>query len=63
MTFSIICSAFPTWCRLYFASVRICGDPDDEHILEVAVQRNAMIVTHKIIVTHRRDFVGAENAG
>lgn len=33
-------------------------DPDDERILEVAVQRNAMIVTH-----NRRDFVGAEEVG
>jgi putative PIN family toxin of toxin-antitoxin system len=33
-------------------------DPDDERILEVAVQCNAMIVTH-----NRRDFVGAEQLG
>jgi predicted nucleic acid-binding protein len=33
-------------------------DPDDERILEVAVQCNAMIVTH-----NRKDFVGAEKLG
>jgi len=33
-------------------------DPDDERILEVAVQCRAMIVTH-----NKRDFVGAERFG
>lgn len=33
-------------------------DPDDEHILEVAVQCGATIVTH-----NRKDFVGAERFG
>jgi putative PIN family toxin of toxin-antitoxin system len=33
-------------------------DPDDEHILEVAVQCGAMIITH-----NRKDFVGAERFG
>jgi putative PIN family toxin of toxin-antitoxin system len=33
-------------------------DPDDERILEVAVQCRAMIITH-----NRRDFVGAERLG
>ena len=33
-------------------------DPDDERILEVAVQCRAMIVTH-----NRRDFQGAERLG
>jgi hypothetical protein len=33
-------------------------DPDDEHILELAVQCGAMIITHNI-----RDFVGAERFG
>src|SRR4029077_6853827 len=33
-------------------------DPDDERILEVAVQCRAMIVTH-----NERDFVGAERFG
>jgi len=33
-------------------------DPDDERILEVAVQCNAMIVTH-----NRKDFVAAEELG
>ena len=34
------------------------SDPDDERILEVAVQCQAMIITH-----NRRDFVGAERFG
>ena len=33
-------------------------DPDDERILEVAVQCRAMIITHNV-----RDFVGAERFG
>ena len=33
-------------------------DPDDERILEVAVQCRAMIITH-----NRRDFVGVERRG
>jgi putative PIN family toxin of toxin-antitoxin system len=33
-------------------------DPDDERILEVAVQCQAVIITH-----NRRDFVGAERFG
>jgi predicted nucleic acid-binding protein len=33
-------------------------DPDDERILEVAVQCRAMIITH-----NKRDFVGAERFG
>lgn len=33
-------------------------DPDDERILEVAVQCQAMIITH-----NRRDFLGAERVG
>jgi putative PIN family toxin of toxin-antitoxin system len=33
-------------------------DPDDEHILEVAVQCGAMIITH-----NKKDFVGAERFG
>jgi len=33
-------------------------DPDDERILEVAVQCGAMIITH-----NRKDFVGAEQLG
>jgi predicted nucleic acid-binding protein len=33
-------------------------DPDDERILEVAVQCRALIITH-----NRRDFVGAERLG
>jgi predicted nucleic acid-binding protein len=33
-------------------------DPDDERILEVAVQCNAMIVTH-----NSKDFLGAEELG
>jgi putative PIN family toxin of toxin-antitoxin system len=33
-------------------------DPDDERILEVAVQCQAMIITH-----NTRDFVGAEQLG
>ena len=33
-------------------------DPDDEHILEIAVQCGAMIITH-----NRKDFVGAERFG
>jgi putative PIN family toxin of toxin-antitoxin system len=33
-------------------------DPDDEHILEVAVGCGAMIITH-----NRRDFIGAERFG
>lgn len=33
-------------------------DPDDERILEVAVQCNAMIVTY-----NKKDFVGAEELG
>src|ERR1017187_2780459 len=34
------------------------ADPDDEHILEVAVECGAMIISHNI-----RDFVGAERLG
>jgi predicted nucleic acid-binding protein len=33
-------------------------DPDDERILEVAVQCGAMIITH-----NKKDFVGAEQLG
>jgi putative PIN family toxin of toxin-antitoxin system len=33
-------------------------DPDDERILEVAVQCRAMIITH-----NKKDFVGAEQLG
>jgi putative PIN family toxin of toxin-antitoxin system len=33
-------------------------DPDDERIMEVAVQCGAMIITH-----NRKDFVGAEQLG
>ena len=33
-------------------------DPDDERILEVAVQCGAMIITH-----NKKDFVGAEQFG
>jgi len=36
----------------------ILRDPDDEGILEVAIQCRAMIVTHNI-----RDFMGAERFG
>lgn len=33
-------------------------DPNDERILEVAVQSRAMIITH-----NKKDFVGAEQFG
>jgi predicted nucleic acid-binding protein len=43
---------------LCFADGQVLQNPDDERILEVAVQSRAMIVTH-----NQKDFVGVEQFG
>jgi hypothetical protein len=58
MIFSTTFSEFLTSFRLCSVIVQVCGDADDERIVEVALQCGAMIVTH-----NRKDFAGAERLG